>query len=89
MADWTGLTLYDYAQPILDLVSLTSPGTLLTLNVPIPRAGGYAFSALITHADGRTSTTNALAYYAVGVPEPSGLMLASVAGIAIASRRRV
>jgi len=85
-ANWTGLTLYNYAQPIFDLSSATSPGTLLTLSVPIPRAGGYAFSALITHADGRTSTTNALAYYAVGVPEPSGLTLAGVAGVAIGRR---
>jgi hypothetical protein len=87
-SDWTGLTLYNYAQPIFDLSQTTSPGTLLTLNVPIPRAGGYAFSALITHADGRTSTTNALAYYAVGVPEPSGFMLAGVAGVVIRRRRR-
>ena len=84
-SDWTGLTLYNYAQPILDLSPATSPGTLLTLTVPIPRAGGYAFSALITHVDGRTSTTNALAYYAVGVPEPSGLLLACSAGLVIAT----
>ena len=86
-ADWTELTLYNYAQPLLGLTPATSPGSLLTLSVPIPRAGGYAFSALITHADGSISTTNALAYYAVGVPEPNGLLLAGVAGMMMGSRR--
>jgi hypothetical protein len=29
-----------------------------------------------------------IAYYAVGVPEPNGLLLAGVAGVVIGSRRR-
>jgi hypothetical protein len=87
-ADWTHVTLFDYAQPILDVTPATFPGNLLTLSVPVPRVGPYAFSALVTHADGRISTTNALAYYTVPVPEPSGALLLGVAGLAFANRRR-
>jgi hypothetical protein len=86
-ADWTHVTLYDYAQPILDLTPATFPGNLLTLNVPIPRAGAYAFSALVTHADGRISSSNPLAYYTVPVPEPSSVLLLSAAFVAFANRR--
>lgn len=52
-SDWTGLTLYNYAQPIFDLSPTTSPGTLLTLNVPVPHSGGYAFSAWAFRPVGR------------------------------------
>jgi hypothetical protein len=82
--DWTKVELFNYAQPILTLLSGATAESTLTLDVPISRRGVYALSALITHADGVTrSTTNLLAYTAV--PEPAGVVLLLI-GIAALPR---
>ena len=85
--DWSRVILYNYAQPVLEVNAGPSVGNVLTLGVSIPNFGAYAFSALITHADGHTSTTNPLAYYTLPVPEPRGLILLGIAGILLGNRR--
>lgn len=79
--NWTHFTLYNYSQPVLQLNRDSVIESLLTLSVPIPRGGSYAFSALITHDDGHISTTNSLAYYAVAIPEPGGLIIVGVVAL--------
>jgi hypothetical protein len=78
-SEWSQVTLFNYANPILEVTRDLAFEDLVPLNIPISRGGSYAFSALITHADGHVSTTNPLAYFAVSIPEPHGCVLFSVA----------
>ncbi len=87
--DWSQLTLYNYAEPVLEFDRTSVVESLLSLSVPIPYGGSYAFSALITHADGHDSTTNPLAYYTVAIPEPNGLILLGVAVAFLGNQRKL
>ena len=86
--DWSKITLYNYAKPVLDIDRASLPDSLLSLNVPIPNGGSYAFSALVTHSSGHISTTNPLAYYVVAIPEPNGLILLCVAVAFLVNQRK-
>jgi hypothetical protein len=73
MAGWTKIEILNYGSTVLTLTPDQFTGNLLTFPVPIPQGGMYAFSALVTHADGVTqSSTNLLSVTAIGsVPEPA------------------
>jgi predicted esterase len=74
--DWTKVELFNYAESILTLAPSDAAEDMLKLQLPIPNAGIYGLSALVTHGDGTISTTNPLVYNAIArIPEPSAMCL--------------
>jgi hypothetical protein len=94
LSGWTKIDVLNYGDTVLNLTPDQFTGNLLPFLVPITHGGVYAFSALITHADGSTqSTTNLLTLVAVApVPEPATIVGAAIAVTSLAAsirRRRI
>lgn len=88
VADWTKIELLNYAQTVLTLTPDSSPDAVRVFDAPIPRPGVYAFSALVTRADGTTQVvSNPLAFTAI--PEPAGLVLLAHAWAGFLAVQRV
>lgn len=87
---WTKIEVLNYSTTLLTLTPDQFTGGVLTFPVPIVSGGVYAFSALVTHADGQTlSTTNLLTFIAAPpVPEPATIVSTAIAMIALAARIR-
>ncbi len=79
LAGWTKIELLNYAASVLTITPSSSLTSELTLQAPVPRPGVYAFSALVTLADGVTlRTSNPLVFTAVPEPHAMSLLLAAI-----------
>jgi hypothetical protein len=85
---WTKVQLLNYSDPVLEQSATSGPGGVFAFDVPIFHTGVYAFSALVTHADGVTvSTTKPLAFTALPEPATAAVVLAGF--LCIPARRRL
>jgi hypothetical protein len=76
---WTKIELFNYAEAVLTMTPSSSLATELELSVPVSR-GIHGFSALVTHADGQTtSTTNLLAFTAIPEPNTASFVIIATA----------
>lgn len=73
---WSKIELFNYADLLLTVDASNLPAAEVELDVPIANPGTYAFSALLTHADGHTiRTTNLLGFTAVPEPATASLLV--------------